>query len=123
MGILIGFVIGAAFAVICVLVANAKGRKPWLRGILGFFFGFIPLIVIAVLPSTRPSGRDGETSAAGGVQLCPQCDAENPGESSFCTNCGAALGLEPEVEAPGLTPARFLIPLVGLIVGAYTKSV
>lgn len=62
MGILIGFVIGAAFAVICVLVANAKGRKPWLWGILGFFFGFITLIVIAVLepndsPDTGATGR------------------------------------------------------------------
>ncbi len=110
-----GFPIAVAFSVICVLVANAKGRNPWLWGILGFFFGFITLIVIAVLPSTRSSGPDGETSAAGGVQPCPQCGKENPGESSFCTNCGAALGLE--VEAPVPASARFLTPLVGLIAG------
>ncbi len=79
------------------------------------FFGVITLIVIAVLPSTRPSGPDGETSATGGVQPCPQCGTGNPGESSFCTNCGAALGRQ--VEAPVPTPARFLTPLVGLIVG------
>ena len=60
MGLLIGFLIGVAFAVICVLIANSKGRNPWLWGILGFFFGLITLIVIAVLPSTRPSGPDGE---------------------------------------------------------------
>ena len=117
MGLLIGFLIGVAFAVICVLIANSKGRNPWLWGILGFFFGLITLIVIAVLPSTRPSGPDGETSGAGSGQQCPQCGAENPEESAYCANCGAALGLEPEVASPAPTPARFLTPLVSLIVG------
>ena len=117
MEILLGFLLGVPFAVICVLLANSKGRNPWLWGILGFFFGIITLIVIAVLPSTRPSRPDGETSPTGGVQRCPQCAAENPGEGSYCTNCGAALGLEPEVASPGFAPARFITPLVGLIVG------
>ena len=49
------------------------------------------------------------------VLKCPQCNAENPRESAYCTNCGASLGLE--AEAPGPTTARFLTPLVGLIVG------
>ena len=40
-----------ALVVICVAVAKAKGRNPWLWGILGFFFGFLTLIVIAALPS------------------------------------------------------------------------
>ena len=109
MELLIGLPIAVAFAVVCVIIANSKARNPWLWGILGFFFGVITLIVIAVLPSTRPSGQDVETSAARGVQPCPQCGAENPGESAYCTNCGAALGLEPEVASTVFTPARFLI--------------
>ena len=54
---------------------------------------------------------------ARGVRDCPECNAGNDWESSYCINCGASLGLTPEVEGRVATPARFLIPLVGLVVG------
>ena len=93
MEILIGFLIAVALAVICVLVANAKGRDSWLWGILGFLFGFISLIVLAALPGTGPLRDDVDTDV--GVGLRP----------------------EPEVESPVFTPAQFRTPVIGLIVG------
>ena len=117
MTIFIGFVISVSLTVICVAVANAKGRNPWVWGILGFLFGFITLIVIAARPGVGPSTHDVEPSMSSGVRNCPQCDAENDWGSGYCSNCGASLGLAPDVEGRVATQARFLTPLVGLIVG------
>jgi peptidoglycan/LPS O-acetylase OafA/YrhL len=52
-------VIGIVFGVACALIANAKGRSPVLWGILGFLFGLIPLIVIAVLKKKQPTYATG----------------------------------------------------------------
>ena len=117
MFILIGFVSSLLLGVICGAVAISKGRNSWLWGILGFFFGVITLIVIAALPGVRPQWRVVDTSAARSVRHCPQCNAENDLESNFCTNCGTRLSLEPEVEGRVVAPARFVTPLVGLLVG------
>lgn len=38
------------FAVACGTVAKTKNRNIALWSILGFLFGFIPLIIIALLP-------------------------------------------------------------------------
>jgi prepilin signal peptidase PulO-like enzyme (type II secretory pathway) len=51
--------IGIAFGIACALIANAKGRSPILWGILGFLFGFIPLIIIAVLKKKQPEYTTG----------------------------------------------------------------
>jgi Na+/melibiose symporter-like transporter len=40
-------------AVICAVIAGAKGRNPFGWGILGLFFSIITLIVIAVIPSKK----------------------------------------------------------------------
>ena len=122
MFILIGFVSSLLLGVICGAVAISKGRNSWLWGILGFFFGVITLIVIAALPGVRPQWRVVDTSAARSVRHCPQCNAENDLESNFCTNCGTRLSLEPEVEGRVVAPARFVTPLVGLLVGLIFRA-
>ena len=38
------------FAIACGYIANEKGRSSGAWAILGFFFGFFALIVIALLP-------------------------------------------------------------------------
>lgn len=38
------------FGAACFFLAKAKRRNPWLWLLLGFFFSFIPLLVLAVLP-------------------------------------------------------------------------
>jgi uncharacterized protein (DUF697 family) len=40
-------------AVICAVIAAAKGRSALLYGVLGLFFSIITLIVVLVLPSRR----------------------------------------------------------------------
>lgn len=44
---------GAIAAIICAVIAAAKGRSALLFGVLGFFFSIITLIVVIVLPSKR----------------------------------------------------------------------
>ena len=48
--VLIGSVIAA---ILCAIIAAAKGRSALLYGIAGLFFSIITLIVIIVLPSRR----------------------------------------------------------------------
>ena len=48
--VLIGSVIAA---ILCAVIAAAKGRSALLYGILGLFFSILTLIVIIVLPSNR----------------------------------------------------------------------
>ncbi|PKB80012.1 MAG: hypothetical protein BZY88_10510 [SAR202 cluster bacterium Io17-Chloro-G9] len=114
---LLGIGISVALVVICVAVAMSKGRNPWFWGVLGFFFGFITLIIIAALPSRRPEQHNAAMGVVGGTRRCHQCDAENIWESVFCTNCGARLESRPEVGPVKVAPARLLTPIVGLIVG------
>jgi predicted PurR-regulated permease PerM len=38
-----------------VQIANSKGRSAVLWGILAAVFGLIPLIIVAILPSSEPS--------------------------------------------------------------------
>ena len=47
---IIGLVIVVAFMVATYYVAVSKGRSPWLWVILAFFFSFIPLIIVAIMP-------------------------------------------------------------------------
>jgi peptidoglycan/LPS O-acetylase OafA/YrhL len=45
---------GVVFGLVCAFIANSKGRSPVLWGILGFLFGLIPLIIIAVMKRKPP---------------------------------------------------------------------
>ena len=47
-------VFGVIFAIACALIANSKGRSPFLWGVLGFLFGLIPLIIILVMKRKAP---------------------------------------------------------------------
>jgi hypothetical protein len=44
---------GVISAIICAIVAAAKGRNPFGWGILGLFFSIFTLIVVAVIPSKK----------------------------------------------------------------------
>lgn len=43
-------VIEILFAFACYSVARSKGHSPVLWGVLGFLFGLIALIIVALLP-------------------------------------------------------------------------
>ncbi len=53
----IGWVIGLIIWILCIAwtaaIARRKGRSPFGWGLLAFFFSFIGLIVIALMPSRR----------------------------------------------------------------------
>ena len=89
----------------------------WIHLSLVPIIGAIVLLIWYVSEGTPGENRFGEGSIARGARLCPQCGAENQLESVYCSNCGGNRGLESEVEAPVVTGARFLTPLVGLIAG------
>jgi hypothetical protein len=44
---------GVIAAIVCAVIAGAKGRNPIGWGILGFFFSILTLIVVAVIPSKK----------------------------------------------------------------------
>jgi hypothetical protein len=44
---------GVIAAIVCAVIAGAKGRNPFGWGILGFFFSILTLIVVAVIPSKK----------------------------------------------------------------------
>jgi heme/copper-type cytochrome/quinol oxidase subunit 3 len=46
---------GIVFAVACGFVAKSKNRSVALWAVLGFLFGFIPLIIVAVLKKKEPA--------------------------------------------------------------------
>jgi 4-hydroxybenzoate polyprenyltransferase len=48
-------VVAIVMAVVCAYVANTKGRSVVLWAILGFFFGLIALIIIAILKKQTPT--------------------------------------------------------------------
>jgi hypothetical protein len=48
-----------AFAVLCGVIARRKRRNPLGWAGLGLLFGFIPLVVVAVLPKARPRQSPG----------------------------------------------------------------
>ena len=75
-----------------------------------------------MMKGTTGENRSSDDPSATGGRYCQQCGAENHLESEYCINCGFSLGPAPEerarVEQPGsVTAARFLTPLVGLVVG------
>ena len=45
----------AVFVWLPAEIAKRKGRNPWVWAVLGFLFSAITLIVIAVLPSKKPT--------------------------------------------------------------------
>lgn len=47
------FVGSIVAAILCAIIAKAKGRSALLFGILGLFFSILTLIVVLVLPSRR----------------------------------------------------------------------
>ena len=72
-GINYGFIIvfGVAFAVACGLIAKNKNRSVALWAILGFLFGFIPLIIIAVLKKQEPAYTGAGSAYGGGGGAMP----------------------------------------------------
>ena len=104
LGLLGSWLIQILLTFICVAIAKAKGRNPWLWGVSGYLFGVLTLIVLAARPGTVRDVRD-----------CPQCDTENDWEAAHCSNCGASLRLESEGREVSLV--QFVTPLAGLTVG------
>jgi membrane associated rhomboid family serine protease len=52
---ILSLIVAVLFAWLCAWIAGRKGYSAWLFGILGFFFFFITLIVVLVLPDkNRP---------------------------------------------------------------------
>jgi hypothetical protein len=85
MGYIIGVAIGALFAYLTSAAAKKRGRDPALWAVLGFLFGFIPLIILVAM--ARPALTMEES---GGAQ-CPKCASvlvTCVGDQCRCNACG-----------------------------------
>jgi hypothetical protein len=52
-GWVLGFIIWILVIAWSAAIARRKGRSPFIWGLLAFFFSFIALIVVALMPSRR----------------------------------------------------------------------
>jgi 4-hydroxybenzoate polyprenyltransferase len=64
-------VVAIVMAIVCAYVANIKGRSVALWAVLGFFFGLIALIIIALLKKQTPT-------SAGMMAPQPPMNAPSP---------------------------------------------
>ena len=122
MEVIIFLVIGVVFGFICSSIAGGKNRNAMLWGVLGFFFGLITLIIIAVLPRVESSGgeasgemRAWRASQRSPVRSCPNCRAENSTANQYCANCGSELAMETpgNLPVPGTaSPTQHTEPVV-----------
>lgn len=62
--ILIYLFVGIVCAILCANIAKSKNREAGLWGVLGFFFGLIALIIIAVLDKREPGQVVGSPAPA-----------------------------------------------------------
>jgi hypothetical protein len=79
---------GCVFGFFSSYIAGQKGRDNGSWFVLGFFFSFIALIAIGVVPSL-----DSKKSKAG-LRKCPSCAEDVKAEAKICRFCQAEL---PEV--------------------------
>ncbi|WP_240687942.1 hypothetical protein [Pseudalkalibacillus hwajinpoensis] len=52
----VGFIIPIAIAIFLVIDAPKHGKNPWLWGILGFFFTFLPLGIYLIQTGRKVAG-------------------------------------------------------------------
>lgn len=94
-------VILVGFAVVTALVAHGKGRSTlgWLT--LGFLFGPLALLAVAVTSPDRRKAELKEIRAglqSGQLRKCPACAEAIRREATKCVNCGAEVeALPPQV--------------------------
>lgn len=105
--------IGIVGAILNALLASARGREPWLWGLIGFLFGIFSLLVLAVMPNlknsadvritdrsvehypptpipTVPDRGDAPRSEAAlppATKVCPDCAEEVRVEARICRFC------------------------------------
>ena len=76
---------GCVFGFFCSYIAGQKGRDNGSWFVLGFFFSFIALIAIGVVPSL-----ESQTPKVG-TRKCPNCAEEVKSEAKICRFCQATL--------------------------------
>lgn len=58
MELLFGLVVGLLFAWLSYSMAKKRGRGEVLWGILGFFFGFIPAIILLIIGNSTSAASE-----------------------------------------------------------------
>ncbi|RKX67699.1 hypothetical protein DRP43_06320 [candidate division TA06 bacterium] len=64
------------FALLCLYIAEKKGRDKWLGFLLGFLFGIFALIGYLIVKK---------------VKKCPACGQKIPFEAKICPYCETLL--------------------------------
>lgn len=96
-------------------------RSGWwiLLGLIPFVGGII-LLIWFVTEGSLGNNRYGPNPGGVSIRRCPHCMADNQESEAICMNCGGDLSAPPtseDIEIHEAGQARFLVPLVGLLVG------
>lgn len=73
---MITIVIWLILGIVCAGIADAKGRRTWLWGLIGILGGIFSFLIIICLPKIVPSKK------------CPRCANELKVEALICHYCG-----------------------------------
>ena len=75
------------WGVVTAMVASGRGRSAVGWFVLGFFFTFIPLIVVLLLPRRRKYERKLAATPIGSW-VCPRCKEWVRAPALTCSRCG-----------------------------------
>jgi hypothetical protein len=88
-GLFVMIFVASLFSDWAMNIARKKHRSVLLAGILGFFFGLIGVIIIAVLPSNqKPVIQEALSEPRQGERKCPFCAEIVRLEAKVCKHCG-----------------------------------
>ena len=89
------FIMGLICGVICIFIADWKGRRAWRWFLVGFLLGVIGLIIAICMPTTEQY-KEHLALKKGEKKRCPECAELINTKARKCRYCGETFGDFPD---------------------------